>query len=158
MALLLGLSGNQCRCSVVQPIRSEANVMGSRCWMYVYAESAAVLIANSSVALTIVTFVVTVITCLALSEKQPSSFVWTQFENNTGWNDGICFFTGLVTPCFMYAGIDASLHLAEECAYPKKTVPRALMSTVLIGSVTGFVFSIAMCYSIVDLEAMLNTT
>lgn len=109
------------------------------------------------VALTLTLFVVVTITCLSLSSKQPSRYVWTQFSNSTGWNDGICFLTGLVTPCLMYAGLDATLHLAEECAEPRKVVPRALMSTVSIGFVTAFVFTIAMCYSIVDLDAMLNT-
>jgi len=115
-------------------------------------------ILTAAVALTLVTFLLTVVVCLALSTKQPSSYVWTQLQNSTGWSDGVCFLTGLATPCFMYAGIDASLHLAEECTNPKKTVPRALFSTVIIGFVTALVFSISMCYSIVDLDAMLDTT
>lgn len=118
--------------------------------------SGSILIA--AVALTLATFLVTVVVCLALSAKQPSSYVWTEVQNSTGWSDGVCFLTGLATPCFMYAGLDASLHLAEECTDAKKTVPRALFSTVAIGFVTGFVFSIAMCYSTADLDAMLNTT
>lgn len=109
-------------------------------------------------ALTLVTFLVTVVTCLAMSTKQSSSYVWTNFVNNTGWSDGVCFLTGLVTPCFMFAGLDAVLHLAEECSNPRKTVPQALMSTVSIGFLTGFVFSIAMCYSLLNLDDLLNTT
>ena len=112
----------------------------------------------SIVALTLATFLITVVVCLTLSTKKSSSYVWTQLQNSTGWSDGVCFLTGLATPCFMYAGIDASLHLAEECTNPKKTVPQALFSTVVIGFVTALVFSIAMCYSIVDLDAMLDTT
>lgn len=33
----------------------------------------------------------------------------------------------------MYAGLDATMHLAEECEEPRKTVPQALLSTVVIG-------------------------
>lgn len=83
--------------------------------------------------LTLAMFIITTITCLALSPKQSSTYVWATFSNATGWDDGICFLTGLVTPCFMYAGLDATMHLAEECEEPRKTVPQALLSTVVIG-------------------------
>jgi choline transport protein len=57
----------------------------------------------------------------------------------------------------MYAGIDSTLHLTETCENPRKVVPRALMTTVVVGVVTGFGFSIAMCYGITDLSALVNT-
>jgi choline transport protein len=57
----------------------------------------------------------------------------------------------------MYAGIDSTLHLTETCENPRKVVPRALMTTVAVGLVTGFGFSIAMCYGITDLSALVNT-
>ncbi|KAI5359719.1 putative amino acid/polyamine transporter I [Septoria linicola] len=107
--------------------------------------------------LTLSTFVAVVITCLAISEKQSSAYVWPTFENATGWPSAVTFLTGLSTPCFMYAGIDATLHLAETCTKPKTAVPRALMTTVVVGFITGFVFSVAMCYGISDLSALVNT-
>lgn len=57
----------------------------------------------------------------------------------------------------MYAGIDAILHLAEEVTEPRRAVPRALMTTVGVGFSTGFVFAVAMCYCIQDLDALLDT-
>lgn len=57
----------------------------------------------------------------------------------------------------MFIGLDGALHLAEECLEPEKTVPRALLSTIGIGFTTGFVFVVAMCYSIVDLKSLLIT-
>jgi len=58
----------------------------------------------------------------------------------------------------MFVGVDATLHLVEECTEPEKTVPRALMTTVGIGFVTAFVFTIAMCYGITDLDSLLDQT
>lgn len=83
--------------------------------------------------------------------------MWTTFHNTSGWPDAVTFLTGLSTPCFMYAGIDSTLHLTETCENPKKVVPRALMTTVAVGVITGFGFSIAMCYGITDLSALVNT-
>ncbi|KIW64822.1 hypothetical protein PV04_09729 [Phialophora macrospora] len=108
--------------------------------------------------LTLLTFITVSITCLARSTKASSSFVWANFQNNTGWSPGVTFLTGLVTPASMYLGLDGALHLADECVQPEKVVPRALMTTTVIGFITGFVFSIAMCYGITDLDALVNTS
>lgn len=54
----------------------------------------------------------------------------------------------------MYAGIDGALHLAEECINASIVVPRALMSTLIIGFVTSFCFVIAMLYCTSDLATI----
>jgi choline transport protein len=111
------------------------------------------------VALTLTLFASTSIALLARSApKAPAEFVWRTFINETGWGDGVCFLTGLLTTCFMFLGIDASLHLAEECQNPKKVVPRATMLAVTIGFLTAFPFSIILLYSITDIDAILATT
>ncbi|KAH8743154.1 amino acid/polyamine transporter I [Diaporthe sp. PMI_573] len=108
--------------------------------------------------LTLLTFATVSITCLACSTKQPSSFVWANFSNNTGWPAGITFLTGLATPAIMFAGLDGAMHMADECIHPAKVIPKALLSTVGMGIVTGLGFGIAMCYGITDLDALVNTT
>ena len=108
------------------------------------------------VMLTIATFSISAITSVARSEKATSSWVWTNFEVNTGWTPAISFLTGLTTPCYMYGGLDAALHLAEETLNPHKTVPRALMATIGIGFLTAFTFAVAMSYCIIDLESLLT--
>ena len=100
-----------------------------------------------------------VVTCLARTAPhfQPTESVWTTFLNESGWSNGIAFLTGLVSPNYMYAGIDGAVHLAEECKNPGVVVPRALMSTVSIGFVTSFIFAIIMMYCTSDLEAVVTT-
>ncbi|KEF62511.1 uncharacterized protein A1O9_00484 [Exophiala aquamarina CBS 119918] len=110
-------------------------------------------------AFTITLFFATAITLLARSTpKASSTFVWTSFINQTGWSDGLCFFSGLLTTCFQYAGLDGALHLAEECKDPQKTVPRAMIAAVTIGFCTAFPFAIIVLYSVADIDAILNTT
>ncbi|KAI5195539.1 amino acid transporter, partial [Aureobasidium subglaciale] len=113
---------------------------------------------NIGLMLTICAFIIITITCLVRSDKRSSEYVWATLESNTGWPPGVTFLTGLATPAFMYAGLDASMHLAEECTEPEKTVPRALMATIIIGFVTGFTFSVSMCYGITDIDALVSTT
>ncbi|KAK7701471.1 hypothetical protein SLS64_010215 [Diaporthe eres] len=102
-------------------------------------------------------FFVITITCLAESNpKQSSDFVWREFVNTSGWSsDGIVFLTGLVNPNFIFSGLDGAIHLAEECTNAAVAVPRALVSTVVIGFVTALVFAIGMCYSYHDFDAVL---
>jgi choline transport protein len=102
---------------------------------------------------------VIVITCLARTAPafRSTDFIWSTFLNGSGWSDGIAFLIGLVSPNYMYAGINGAVHLAEECKNPAVVVPRALMSTVYIGFITSFIFAIIMMYCTRDLEAVVST-
>lgn len=109
--------------------------------------------------LSIASFFVILITCVARSSSyQSSKFVWSTVLNESGWNsDAVAFLAGLVSPNYMYAGIDGALHLAEECTNAATVVPRALISTITIGFLTSFAFMIAMVYCIQDFDAVLTT-
>lgn len=65
------------------------------------------------------------------------------------------FLSGLISPNYMYAGIDGAVHLCEECKNPARVVPRAIVSTLCIGFVTAFVFTVSMIYCINDFDALL---
>jgi choline transport protein len=109
--------------------------------------------------MTIGLFITTLVAMVVRSSpKASSSFVWTSFINYTGWPDGVCFIIGLSTSCFMYLGVDAAMHLAEECHQPSRTVPKAIMSAVLIGFTTAFPFTIALLYGISDIDSILTAT
>ncbi|KAJ5753279.1 hypothetical protein N7520_010196 [Penicillium odoratum] len=57
----------------------------------------------------------------------------------------------------MYARIDGALHLAEECKNASTLVPRALISTQLIGFASSFTFIVAMLYCTNDLNAVVSS-
>ncbi|PWY89087.1 choline transporter [Aspergillus heteromorphus CBS 117.55] len=114
---------------------------------------------NMAFVLSIATFLAIIIACPARSSADINSAeTWSQFDNGSGgWSNGISFLTGLSTPQFMFSGLDAALHLAEECLEPARIVPKALIVTVLVGLLTGFPFAIAILYSYSDIEASLDT-
>jgi len=78
--------------------------------------------------------------------------------NDSGWADGIAFMTGLVSPNYMYAGIDGAIHLAEECKNAEVVVPRALVSTITIGFVTSLGFAVSMLYCTRDISTVVSTS
>ncbi|KAH7182187.1 amino acid permease-domain-containing protein [Fusarium sp. MPI-SDFR-AT-0072] len=108
--------------------------------------------------LSLVVFFTVSVTSLIRSDKASSSFVWDNFTNNMGWPDGVTFITGLATPASMFLGLDGAIHLADEALHPQRAVPKALMFTSIIGFLTSFSFGIVMCYSITDLDTLINTT
>ncbi|KAF4781691.1 hypothetical protein HER10_EVM0002060 [Colletotrichum scovillei] len=76
----------------------------------------------------------------------------------SGWSSkGIVFLTGLLNPNFIYSGLDGAIHLAEECTNASSAIPKALISTITIGFVSAFTFSVAMLYSFTDLEPVLSS-
>lgn len=110
------------------------------------------------VVITLAGFFTIIVTCLArASTKQSNELVWTNFVNENGWTDGISFLTGMISPNYMYAGIDGAIHLAEECRNPGRVVPRAMISTLSIGFITSFTFAVAMTYCIQDFDAVIGT-
>lgn len=114
---------------------------------------------GGKVFLSIGSFFVIVVVCLARTGPtfQPTETVWNMFLNDSGWVNGVACLTGLVSPNYMYAGIDGAIHLAEECKDAAIVVPRALMSTIFIGFVTSFAFPISMLYCTSDMEAVVTT-
>lgn len=106
--------------------------------------------------MTIILFIVTTVAIFVRSAPKASHrFVWGTFVNSTGWSDGVCFFGALLTTCFIFAGLDAALHMAEEAPDPRSSVPIASVSAIGIGFVTAFVFAIALLYSIADFDQIL---
>lgn len=101
---------------------------------------------------------VVTVTCPARATHTASNAqVWTEFVNSSGgWPDGVSFIIGLTTPQFMFLGLDGALHMAEECIDPVKTVPRALMATISIGTLTAFGFAVSMAYCLTDVETILS--
>ncbi|KAF9888505.1 hypothetical protein FE257_008612 [Aspergillus nanangensis] len=108
--------------------------------------------------MTLSLFLVSIIGMLVRAvPKQPHTFVWATFINQTGWPDGVCFVIGLSSSCYMYIGLDASLHMAEECTTPEKTVPRTIMAAITIGFVTAFCYTVVALYGLTDIEKIITT-
>ena len=91
---------------------------------------------------------------------QSLKFVFATFINNTGWDQpAIAYIVGLVNANWAFACLDCATHLAEEVHNPERVIPVAIMSTVVIGFMTSWFYSIAMFFSIVgDFEAIATTS
>ncbi|CCH43786.1 Choline transport protein [Wickerhamomyces ciferrii] len=114
-------------------------------------------ISSAALYTSIGSFVVITITVLICSRGnyQDASFVFTEFNNNTGWNSAaIGFLVGLINPAWSFSCLDCATHMAEEIYQPEKFIPISIMATVAIGFTTSFLYSISMFFSIRNLDAI----
>lgn len=118
-------------------------------------------ISQAALYTSLTSFAVITIVILAKSsgDFQPAHFVFKDFENGTGWlSAGIAFIVGLINPNWSFSCLDAATHLAEETLTPETDIPKAIIGTVIIGFVTSFTYSVAMFFSIKNLDDILAST
>lgn len=107
----------------------------------------------------ITAFFVCFITILATNDhKQPASFVFSDFQNFTGFSGAYCAILGLLQSAFGMCCYDAPAHMSEEIAHARKQSPRAIVMSVYIGAITGFIFLISLSFCIGDLETTAGTS
>lgn len=87
-------------------------------------------------------FLVIIITILSTNKnKQSASFVFTDFQNDTGFSSGgMAVMIGLLQSFFGLCCYDAPTHMTEEMLNPSIEAPRAIVMSVYLGAVTGFIF------------------
>ena len=116
-------------------------------------------IADTTLWTSLVSFVVILVTVPAAAPThQDAKFVFANFVNTTGWaQNGIAFIVGLVNTNWAFACLDSATHLAEEVARPERMIPLAIMGTVALGFITSWTYSIAMFFSMRDLDDLSET-
>ncbi|KAF2173619.1 hypothetical protein M409DRAFT_15897 [Zasmidium cellare ATCC 36951] len=126
------------------------NVYGSR------------ILANTNVAagiLHVVGFVIIVVILGVMTkDKNTSEYVFTDFSNTSGWSsNGISWLVGLLSTVYPFLGYDAAAHMSEELPRPSKYVPIAMLGSILINGLMGFIFCIVFLYCLGDLDVLLQT-
>ncbi|KAH9203875.1 putative amino acid permease [Leptodontidium sp. 2 PMI_412] len=104
-------------------------------------------------------FVVFTITVLAASkQKQPARVVFKEWENVTGWSDGMAFILGVGSCMYAFLATDAATHIAEELPNPSRNVPRAMILTMVIGILTSVPWTLALLFSSTSLSDVAAST
>lgn len=104
-------------------------------------------------------FVIVTVTLLAMNDhKQPASFVFSDFQNTTGWGTGMAAIIGVLQACFGMCCYDAPSHMTEEMKSASKEAPKAIVLAVIMGAVTGFAFLLTLCFCIGDITETAQST
>ncbi|KLT39143.1 gaba permease [Cutaneotrichosporon oleaginosum] len=105
----------------------------------------------------IVTVVVVCLAC-ARGRYQPPGEVFAQWTNETGWPDGMAFILGLLQSVFGLTGFDAATHMIEEMPKPAINAPRVMVSAVLMGAATSWVFMVVLLFCLSSFTEVLEAT
>jgi choline transport protein len=101
----------------------------------------------------LISFAVCLITILTTNKnKQSAKYVFSDFQNFTGFNAPYAACLGILQGAFGMCCYDAPSHMTEEIKNARKQAPRAIIMSVYIGFFTGFIWLIALCFCIGDLE------
>lgn len=88
---------------------------------------------------------------------QSGKFVFGKWINQTGWPNGVVWFTGLIQAAYGLTAFDSAIHLAEEIPNPRVNIPRIIWLSVLIGAITGALFMVVCLFCIQDIDSVLNS-
>lgn len=83
---------------------------------------------------------------------QSGSFVFGHWENQSGWPNGVTWFTGLVQSAYGLTAFDACIHMVEELPNPSKSGPRIVWLSVVTGAISGFLFMMICLFSIQSID------
>ncbi|KAK6497587.1 hypothetical protein TWF481_011994 [Arthrobotrys musiformis] len=87
----------------------------------------------------------------------PSSSVWGDISNMTDYPDGVAVLMSFISVIWTMSGYDSPFHLAEECSNANIASPRAIVLTSGIGGVMGWFLQLVVAYTVIDIEAVLDS-
>ncbi|KAJ3464726.1 hypothetical protein FSOLCH5_008784 [Fusarium solani] len=97
-------------------------------------------------------------TILAMSKngRRDPSWVFTHFENNSGWPDGWSFCVGLLHAAYATSSTGMIISMCEEVRKPATQVPRAMVATIVINLCAGLLFLIPIVFVMPDISELLT--
>ena len=89
---------------------------------------------NATMILHVGLFIVLLVAiCVVSPTKNSASFVFSDFENETGWqSNGVAWCIGMLSSAYVMVGYDGATHLSEEMTDPAIGVPRAMIGSLVI--------------------------
>jgi amino acid permease (GABA permease) len=83
------------------------------------------------------------------SHHQTVSYLFTHFENQTGFSSGIyVFLIGLLLAQYTLTGFDASAHMSEETKNAAVAAPRGIVMSIVVSIVAGWVLLLGVTFAI----------
>ncbi|KAL8738403.1 MAG: hypothetical protein Q9190_008009, partial [Brigantiaea leucoxantha] len=92
-----------------------------------------------------------------LPKFTPASVVWGNFYEGTDFPRGVALLMTFVAVIWAMSGYDAPFHLSEECANANIAAPRAIVLTSGVGGVMGWFLQLVVAYTVVDIDAALDS-
>lgn len=86
-----------------------------------------------------------------ITKFNSNDIAWN-FYNQTDWPMGIAVLQSFLGVIWAMSGYDSPFHLSEECSNANVAAPRAIVLTATCGGAIGFVFMLAIAYTLVSID------
>ncbi|UNI19419.1 hypothetical protein JDV02_005603 [Purpureocillium takamizusanense] len=92
-----------------------------------------------------------------LAPRNEARTVFTNFNDGGDWGSaGLAVLVGMLSPVFAFIGADSATHMSEEIQDASITLPRAMMWTIVINGLLGFVMLVTFCFCMGDVGIILS--
>jgi choline transport protein len=116
-------------------------------------------ISKAGLIINFVTFIaIIIILAICNPNKQPVSFVFQDFQNLTGFGTAMAGIIGILQPAYGMCCSESPAHMSEEMKDASREAPKAIVLSVYIGAITGFIFLVTVCFCIGNIEAVAGTS
>lgn len=109
----------------------------------------------------VIALVATIIIIPAMVKTKPkftsAHEVWSDIKNQTDFPDGVAVLMTFVGVIWTMSGYDSPFHLSEECSNANVASPRAIVLTSGVGGVMGWFLQLVVAYTVVDIDAVINS-
>lgn len=85
----------------------------------------------------------------------PNSVAWG-LDNQTEYPMGIAMLQSFLGVIWAMSGYDSPFHLSEECSNASVAAPKAIVLTATSGGAIGFMFMLAISYTLYDINGIAN--
>lgn len=103
-------------------------------------------------------FFATLITMWVLGPRSSASEVFGGFEDNAGWgNVGLAVILGQLSSVLSLSGADAATHMSEELRDASRTLPLAMIWTIVSNGLLGFIMLVTFCFMLGDVESVISS-
>ncbi|KAJ5678974.1 hypothetical protein N7462_007218 [Penicillium macrosclerotiorum] len=92
---------------------------------------------------------------IAKNGRHSGEFVFTNFDPQSGWPVGWSFCVGLLQAAYTTSSTGMVISMCEEVQQPSKQVPRAMIGTVILNTIAGFLFLIPLVFVLPNTEELI---
>ncbi|KAI6782612.1 putative amino-acid permease [Emericellopsis cladophorae] len=93
---------------------------------------------------------------LAKEGRRSANYVFTHWDNSSGWPNGWSFFVGLLHAGYATSSTGMIISMCEEVRDPSTQVPKAMVATIVINTLGGLLFLIPIVFVLPDIQMLIN--
>lgn len=92
---------------------------------------------------------------VAKNGRRPASFALGNFTASSGWPAGWSFFIGLLHAAYATSATGMILSMCEEVKQPATQVPKAMVGTIVLNMICGFIFLVPLCFVLPEIADLI---